>query len=370
MSPTFSELTTLGVGGPIGRYVPLESKKQAVTEFRRVLDEGEDWLILGGGSNFVVGDDGFSGTVLHALFRGRQEKRGKEPETVLLTALAGEPWDELVEYAVGQGLAGLESLSGIPGSVGASVMQNIGAYGHDVSEVIDQVEYLDATTGEVVLLTPEDLGLGLRTSVFKQGIKRGLILSVTVRLRKSLDSLPIQYHQLADAVGCGLGDVRPLAEVRDAVLRIRRAKGMVVDPEDTDSRSVGSFFLNPIVSERFSHSLPAECPRWYLDEPADLVVALEGDQAPAFSPSPVDSVSRVKLSAAWLIEHAGISKGFSLPGSPARVSTKHTLAITNPHGGATAEDIASLARYIQTTVRNVFGVVLQPEPVLIGLDLG
>lgn len=370
MSPTFAELTTLGVGGPIGTYVPLESRKQAIATFRRVISEDDPWMVVGGGSNLVVGDDGFAGVVLHTLFRGRQEKRGPAPDEVVVTAAAGEPWDELVTYTVTHGLAGLESLSGIPGFVGASVMQNIGAYGHDVSDTLESVEYVDAATGEVTTLSPEDLDLGLRTSSFKQGHHRGLILSVSFRLRRSPDSLPIHYDQLADALGCAVGEVRPLSQVREAVLHIRKSKGMVVDPEDPDSKSVGSFFLNPVVSERFSHSLPAECPKWYLDEPTDRVFTLEGGELPIIPATPAEGVSRVKLSAAWLIEHAGIPRGFSLPGSPARVSTKHTLALTNPHGGARSEDIASLARYIQTTVRNAYGVVLQPEPVIIGLDLG
>lgn len=368
MTHRFSDYTSLAVGGEMGTYVPLTSKKDAVEKTRAVWEAGHDWLVLGGGTNLFVGDDGFPGHVLHTRFTGRREKKTADGDLVVVTANAGESWDDLVAYTVSRGLVGLEAMSGIPGSVGASVIQNIGAYGHEVAEVLESVEVLDFFSGDIRTMTPDDLQLDFRTSAFKTEEVRGLILSVSFLLRRDTLSLPITYQQLADALGVGLGDQAPMSAVREAVVSLRASKAMVLDADEPDSVSVGSFFMNPVVSEAFAHSLPAECPRWFLDEPVDQVFDLSKgipdltglDQPPA----------RVKVSAAWLIEHSGVSKGFSLPGSTARVSTKHSLAITNPDRVATAADIAQLARYIRTSVGNRFGLYLAPEPTLVGIDLG
>ena len=367
----FSDLTTLGVGGEIGHYHRLGSKKKALAAIRSVWDSGDDWMVLGGGSNLVVSDEGFPGHVLHVAWKGR--KRTSQPDgTVLLTVQAGEDWDDLVAHTVQEGLQGLESLSGIPGTVGASVIQNIGAYGYEISHVLDHIEFLDYADRELKTLAQDELGLGHRTSDLKTGARQGVVLSVTFRLDPSTHSLPIAYGQVSNALGVGLGDTVPLATLRETVLSLRRSKGMVLDADDPDSRSVGSFFVNPVVTERFAHSLPADAPKWLLDAPADTTVPLDDEHQPDSSDGAAQAIepaeAMVKLSAAWLIEHSGIPKGFQLPGGQARVSTKHTLAITNP-GGATAEDIGALARYIHTQVANTFGVILQPEPTLVGIPL-
>jgi UDP-N-acetylmuramate dehydrogenase len=364
----FSDYTSLAVGGEMGVYVPLRSKKDAVEKTRAVWEEGHEWMILGGGTNLFVGDDGFPGHVLHTLFTGRREKKSTDSDLVVVTANAGESWDDFVAYTVSRGLVGLEAMSGIPGSVGASVIQNIGAYGHEVAEVLESVDVLDFASGDIRTMTPDELELDFRTSAFKTQYVRGLILSVSFLLRRNTHSLPIAYQQLADTLGVDLGDQAPIEAVRNAVISLRSSKAMVLDPEEPDSVSVGSFFMNPLVSEAFAHSLPAECPRWYLDDPVDQVFDLaEGIPDLTGHDQPA---ARVKLSAAWLIEHSGVSKGFSLPGSTARVSTKHSLAITNPNRVATAADIAQLARYIRTSVGNRFGLYLAPEPTLVGIDLG
>jgi len=390
VSPRFSDLTTLAIGGEIGHYHHLSSRKKAVAAARSVWESGDEWMALGGGSNLVVSDEGFPGHVLHVAWRGKRLKA--QPDgSVLLTVQAGEDWDQLVSYTVFEGLCGLESLSGIPGTVGASVIQNIGAYGHEISEVLDHVDFLEWPTANETTLTGADLALGHRTSVLKTGERQGLVLSVTFRLTRSNNSLPIAYPQVSDALSVELGDSVSLEKLREAVLSLRRSKGMVHDEEDPDSWSVGSFFINPVVTERFAHSLPSDAPKWLLDEDTQTVISLDAedstatdlhgdlesdqDREPAgMAPEaalPVKealSEAMVKLSAAWLIEHSGIPKGFQLPGGKARVSTKHTLAITNP-GGADAEDVGSLARYIRTHVANTFGVVLQPEPTLVGIPL-
>lgn len=367
MSLEFRDLTSLAVGGPIGNYHPLTTLKAAVSTTRKVWESGDDWLVLGGGSNLFVCDEGFPGSVLHTQFSGRRKVVRKDG-SVVVTANAGESWDGLVAYTVAEGLAGLEALSGIPGCVGASVMQNIGAYGHEVAETLHEVAFLDYATGQQVSLAPEDLELEFRSSVFKTGLRRGLILSVAFRLFPSDYSLPVAYEQLAGALGVSLGDTAGLARVRETVIALRRSKSMVLEPDDPDSVSVGSFFMNPIVSESYAHSLPPECPRWYVNEPQDLVFDL-AEGVPDLSRAP-QAEARVKLSAAWLIENSGIQRGFSLPGSSARVSTKHTLAITNPTRQGSSADVAQLARYIRTTVGNRFGLYLAPEPTLVGIDLG
>lgn len=367
MTPRFDQVTSLAVGGEMGTYHRLTSSKDAIATAREVWEAGDDWLVLGGGTNLFVGDEGFPGHVLHTQFTGRREKKAGK-SAVIVTANAGESWDDLVTYTVTRGLSGLEAMSGIPGCVGASVIQNIGAYGHEVDEVVESVEYVDYRSGEVTRVSPEELAFDFRTSAFKTLERQGLILSVSFRLQVSDRSLPITYTQLADALGVTLGDTAPLQAVRDAVLALRASKGMVIDPDDPDSVSVGSFFMNPVVSESFAHTLPPECPRWYLDEPADEVFDLSEGIPDLTHHTPRET--RVKLSAAWLIERSGITKGFHLPGATARVSTKHSLAITNPTRSASASEIAQLARYIRTTVGNRFGLYLAPEPTLVGIDLG
>jgi UDP-N-acetylmuramate dehydrogenase len=336
-----AELTTLRVGGPARELLSPGTPDELVRQTIDTWASGEPWLLLGGGSNLLVADEGFDGTVIRVLTRGI-ERTGD-----ILRVQAGEPWDAVVAFAVENGLAGIEALSGIPGTTGAAPVQNIGAYGQELSDVLQGVAFLDFLTGEQRSVPAAELALGYRTSALKEG-RRGLVVSVDLRLKASGHSRPIAYAQLADVLGVAVGDTAPLASVRTAVLGLRASKGMLISPDDPDSVSAGSFFTNPIVGENFARALPAAAPRWILDPDAPE--------------------SPVKLSAAWLIEHSGIRRGFSLPGSRAAISTKHTLALVNT-GGASAEDIAELARYVQLRVLSQFGVQLQPEPQLVGTQL-
>lgn len=344
-----ADLTTLRVGGEARELLSPATTEELVAVAREVWASGEPWLALGGGSNLVVADEGFDGTVIRVLTRGIEKVTGS-PAT--LRVAAGEAWDAVVAHAVDNGLSGIEALSGIPGSAGAAPVQNIGAYGQELSDVLEAIDFLDAETGERMRLAASDLGLGYRSSAFKGSAdrprRRGIVLSLDLRLEASELSAPIAYDQLATALGVTAGDRVPLADVRAAVLGLRASKGMVLDPADSDSVSAGSFFTNPIVSENFARGLPDAAPRWILDPDAPE--------------------SPVKLSAAWLIERAGITRGFSLPGSRAAVSSKHTLALVN-RGDATAADIAELARYIHLRVLSEFGIRLQPEPQLVGVSL-
>jgi len=333
---TLGELTTLRVGGPAASLVTAATRDELVDAALSTWAAGDDWLVLGGGSNVVIGDEGFDGTVIRVATRGIERLPG---DGVLLRVEAGEPWDGLVAHTVAQGWSGIEALSGIPGSSGAAPIQNIGAYGQELSDVLVAVEFLDFLTGDRQRIPAADLGLGYRTSSIKAG-RSGIVLAIELRLRETADSV-IRYPQLASALGV---ESAPVAQIRAGVLALRAAKGMVLDPADPDSVSCGSFFTNPIVSENFARGLPAETPQWLVDD--------------------VD----VKLSAAWLIEQAGITKGFRLPGSRVAISSKHTLAITN-RGGGTAEEVGELSRYIRAMVLSRFGVALQPEPVAVGVLL-
>ncbi|MCK8608396.1 UDP-N-acetylmuramate dehydrogenase [Agromyces sp. C10] len=389
----FADLTTLRVGGPIGRLVTATTPDELVAHVREAEASGGPWMVLGGGSNLLVGDDGFPGTVVRIATRGIEVHPGDDEGTVRLRVQAGENWDELVAFTVTRGYSGLEALSGIPGSVGASPVQNIGAYGQEVSDALIGIEFLDEGADEPRFMSADELELGYRTSVLKQGL-RGVVVSVEFALHDTTAERevlgepvgrPVAYAQLAQALGVQLGDRVPVARVREAVLALRSAKGMVLDPDDRDSVSAGSFFTNPIVSEHVARTLPGDAPRWYLepDEPdevtplaelearspldAFLAHQAEVEQAEQRADAAPDE-PLVKLSAAWLIEHSGIRRGFALPGSRAGISTKHTLALTN-RGGASAEEIVQLARFVQGRVQAEFGITLHPEPVLIGLEL-
>ncbi len=356
-------LTTLGVGGEARELVEARDASALVRLVREAWESGEDWLVLGGGSNLLVSDDGVDGRVVRVLTRGI-ERLPAAPGRVRVRVEAGEPWDVLVSTAVSAGWSGIEALSGIPGSVGAAPVQNIGAYGAELADTLVAIDFLDYATGEAVRVEADELGFGYRTSAIKRG-RAGVVLAVELELAEDPSSAPVAYEQLAAALGVALGDRVPLAHAREAVLRLRAAKGMVLDPTDADAASAGSFFTNPIVSENAARALPADAPRWPLepDEP-DRAVPLGAE--PALPPAPRERL--VKLSAAWLIERAGIARGFRLPGSRAAVSSKHTLALTN-RGGATAAEIAELARFVQSRVLADFGILLQPEPVLVGVNL-
>ena len=334
-----SDLTTMHVGGPARLLVSPATRDELVAATLDVWASGEPWLVLGGGSNVVVSDEGYDGSVIRVATRGIDRATDGVPR---LLVQAGEPWDAVVAYAVEHGLAGIEALSGIPGSAGAAPVQNIGAYGQEVGQSLLAIQFLDYLSGEVITLSAAELELGYRTSALKSG-REGVVLAIELGLRASEVGV-VAYPQLADALGVALGAEVPLVEIRAGVLALRAAKGMVLDAADPDSVSCGSFFTNPIVSENFARGLPSDAPRWLMDDDAS-----------------------VKLSAAWLIERAGVTRGFALPGSRAAISSKHTLAITN-RGGATAEQVAELARYIRARVLGQFGLELQPEPVLIGLE--
>lgn len=358
-----SELTTLGVGGPARRLLQPASRADLIETTVATWGSPEDWLLLGGGSNLVVGDAGFDGDVIRVATRGIAESRGDGPRPVRLTVEAGETWDDVVAHAVAHGWSGIEALSGIPGSAGAAPVQNIGAYGQELSSSLVAIDFLDFDDDRVARIPAAELGLGYRTSALKRG-RLGLVVSLELALHEGGRSQPIAYAQLADALGVRLGDRVPVADLRDAVLALRASKGMLWDPADPDSASAGSFFTNPVVTEQFARGLPADAPRWpTAPEEAARVLPLGSD----IPPLPRGEYL-VKLSAAWLIERAGIPRGFALPGSRAAVSGKHTLAIVN-RGGATATEVAQLAGFIQTRVLSEFGVSLQPEPVLVGVEL-
>jgi UDP-N-acetylmuramate dehydrogenase len=340
-----ADLTTLRLGGPAGRIVEACTEEELAGLVRDADLADEPLLVLAGGSNVVVADEGFPGTVVRVLTRGVERER----ETV--TVQAGEPWDAFVEARVADGLAGIECLSGIPGSVGATPIQNVGAYGQEVAEVITSVRVLNRATGAVAELAPAECGFSYRSSSFKREPGEWVVLAVTFALEAQRESRPIRYTELARALGVELGESAPLADVRDAVLRLRRSKGMVIDPDDPDSVSAGSFFTNPILDPAHFEELERR-----------VAEALGPD---AGLPSFPEPDGQVKTSAAWLVERAGFGRGYGAPG-PIMVSTKHSLALTNRGGGTTAELVA-LARRIQVGVRERFGVELTPEPVLVGV---
>jgi len=359
------ELTTLRVGGSADRVLEPTTRDELVSAALDMWSGVGDWLILGGGSNVVISDDGIDGEVLHVVTHGISQQP-HDDGTVHLRVEAGEPWDVVVAHAVENGLAGIEALSGIPGSSGAAPIQNIGAYGQELSGSLIGIDFLDFGSGEVQHLAASDLGLGYRSSALKRG-RLGVVLGIELALAPSADRLsqPVAYDQLAKALGVEFGTRVPLAQVRAAVLALRASKGMVLDAADPDSVSAGSFFTNPIVSENFARGLPTDAPRWPTEpEPPAQVLPIGAPIRAA----PASGEYLVKLSAAWLIEHSGITRGFALPGSGAAISSKHTLSIINT-GRATAHDIVQLANYVQTRVMSEFGVQLQPEPVLVGVSL-
>ena len=324
MGTPLSQLTTIGVGGVPAELVECRSRDDLIEHTLGVWRTGEPWLILGSGSNLVVADEVPDLHVIRVANKGI-EKLGDGHVRVQ----AGENWDDLVELAVNSGWGGIESLSGIPGTVGAAPVQNIGAYGQEVAGVITRVEFVDYATHETVILTKDHLGFGYRDSIFKRG-RTGLITWVEFQFVTDLPA----------------GSTALMQQRRAEVLEQRAAKGMVLNPADADTRSCGSFFMNPIVPDRVARTLPFEAPRWESAEDDGLTV---------------------KLSAAWLIENAGVPKGFRIAGSGAGLSTKHCLAITN-RGGATAYDVLQLKTFVQERVAARWGIQLVPEPNLIGFD--
>jgi UDP-N-acetylmuramate dehydrogenase len=339
VSAELAPLTTLRIGGPARRLVAAGTEEELVAAVRAADAAGEPLLVLAGGSNVVIADAGFPGTVVHVRTRGVEEA-GRE-----LRVQAGEEWDPIVARCVAAGRQGFECLAGIPGSTGAVPVQNVGAYGQEVAETVTWVRVLDRATGEVLTMTAQECGFEYRRSVFKHDPRR-VVLEVAFRLREDGESGPLRYAELARALGVPVGGRAPLAEVREAVLALRRRKGMVIDPADPDSVSAGSFFTNPIL------------------EPADFarLQARAGDDSPPAFPEPD---GRIKTSAAWLIQRAGFQRGYG--NGRVGISTKHTLAIVN-RGGATTAELIAFAHEIAAGVRERFGVALHPEPVLVGHD--
>jgi UDP-N-acetylmuramate dehydrogenase len=347
VAPRLAELTTLRVGGPPARMVTATTADAAVDTARTADDAGEPLLVLGGGSNLLVADAGFPGTVLRMAVLGIEVDSTSACGGVSVRVAAGEPWDALVERAVLSGWVGVEALSGIPGSVGATPMQNVGAYGQEVAETLASVRAWDRAERRIRTVAAADCGFGYRTSRFKTerhaGGPRYLVLEVSFQFRLGDLGSPVRYAELARALDVAPGERAPLPKVREAVLGLRRGKGMVLDEVDHDTWSAGSFFTNPVLAPDDAARLPEDAPRW-----------------PA-------GAGLVKTSAAWLIEHAGFAPGHGMPG-PASLSTKHTLALTN-RGTARADDLLSLAREVRDGVADTFGVDLVPEPVLVGCTL-
>lgn len=333
-----STCTTLGLGGPATTMVTAATDRELVQVLRST--EGP-LLVLGGGSNLVVADAGFPGTVVRIASTGRRIRR--HGQDVVLSVAAGEDWDQLVAFTVHSGLAGLECLSGIPGLVGATPIQNVGAYGQDVAQTVSSVRVFDRSTGQV--RTVRDCGFGYRRSRFKDEAPRFVVLTVRFRLRRQQASHPLRYPELAGALGVAVGQSAPTREVREAVLALRRRKGMVLDPQDPDSRSAGSFFTNPMLDARQLQALRAR-----------------GAEPPVF----VQADGRAKVPAAWLIEHAGFRPGAFA--GPVGISSKHALALVHRGGGTTA-DLLRVARSVRDGVRDTFGVELVAEPVLVGVRL-
>lgn len=341
MTESLAAHTTFGIGGPAGRWLVPSTEAELIEAIVAADAVAEPVLILGGGSNVLISDDGFDGLVLHTGgLRGVHVDDVAACSGAFLTVAAGEPWDQFVARAVGQRQVGIEALSGIPGFVGATPVQNVGAYGQEVSSVIARVRTWDRQRSAVRTFSAIECGFGYRDSLFKREPGRWVVLSVSFQFRLGELSAPIGYSELAKRLGVEVGQRAPLTAVRDAVLELRRAKGMVYDRSDQDSWSAGSFFTNPVLAD------PAQVP----------------DGAPSYP----QSDGRVKTSAAWLIEHAGFGKGWG--DGPARLSTKHTLALTN-RGQARAEDVVALARQVRAGVEAAFGIRLVPEPVLVGVSL-
>lgn len=345
-----ADLTTLRVGGEASHTVDATTGEELIEAVRDCDERGEPVLVLGGGSNVVVADEGFEGTVVRVLSEGMQvDDAGCGSDDLaacgglVVAVAAGESWDAFVDRAVLQSWVGIEALAGIPGAVGATPMQNVGAYGQEVAETIWRVRTYDRVARAVRTFPNAECAFEYRTSRFK-GNDRYIVLDVSYQLRQGRLGAPVMYAELARTLGVAIGDRAPIGEVREAVLALRRGKGMVLDAADHDTWSAGSFFTNPVLDAVDAAKLPGEAPRWPLPG------------------------SRVKTSAAWLIERAGFSRGYAGPGGRVALSSKHTLALTN-RGEATTADLLALAREVRDGVREAFAIELVTEPVLVGCSL-
>ncbi|WP_431709895.1 UDP-N-acetylmuramate dehydrogenase [Glutamicibacter uratoxydans] len=349
-------LTTTAVGGPAQHLVDARTDQQLISALVSAAAEQSPVLLIAGGSNLIISDEGFPGTVIRIATKGINIEEVNDSQARLQVA-AGENWDAVVAHSLHAGLSGLEALSGIPGSAGATPVQNVGAYGADVSQYLESVLVYDRHRGEQLTLSNADLSFAYRDSLIKRtsvaGSPRYVVLKVSFLLTYDQLSAPVRYAELARRLGVQVGERVAASAVRAMVLELRRGKGMVYDAADLDSHSTGSFFTNPIVERQVLETLPENAPNY-----------------------PVDDPQKVKLSAAWLIDQAGFAKGYGLArtnghllaGGRAALSTKHTLAITN-RGGASAADILKIARAVRAGVHEKFGITLVNEPLLIGLQL-
>jgi UDP-N-acetylmuramate dehydrogenase len=332
-----SDFTSLHVGGPARDFIEVATEAEIIAALEAAGDS--PILILGGGTNMLISDSGFAGTVIH-ISNNQVKEEIDACSGATLTIGAGENWDDFVASTIERGFAGMETLSGIPGTVGAAPIQNIGAYGHEVGEFITRVRTYDRQSKALKTFTNSECNFSYRNSIFKSEPGRYVVLDVAFQLRIGEISEPITYAELATKLGIEIGERAPVKKVRETVLELRGAKGMLLSPTDKDSWSAGSFFTNPIVSQLIADQLPADAPRWPTSD------------------------GQVKISAAWLIQQAGIEKGQSHGG--AKVSTKHVLALTNS-GNATAAEITELAKIASAAVNAKFGIELKPEVNLVGI---
>lgn len=348
------DLTTAAVGGPAGNYIEARTEAEIIEAVRAADAAGERVLIIGGGSNLLISDDGFPGTVVKIASEGFTVSAEDSCGGVSVVVQAGHNWDALVEHAVLHAWSGIEALAGIPGATGATPVQNVGAYGAEVSQTIAAVRTWDRERNAVKTFTNSELKFGYRDSILKQttvnGSPRYIVLTVEFQLPLGRMSAPVRYAELARVLGVDQGQRAYSNDVRREVLRLRASKGMVLNAADRDTYSTGSFFTNPMVPEDVAAALPENAPRY-----------------------PGGSDGLVKLSAAWLIDQSGFGKGFgldagSVSGGRASLSTKHTLAITN-RGSASAADLVAIAREVRDGVVGRFGIELHPEPLLIGVEL-
>lgn len=377
---TLADLTTLGVGGPVAEMVVTDDERElieAVCDCDRRQGEAAELLVLGGGSNLVVSDEPFSGRVVKDGRVSVEVEHDSVCGGINVEVTAGTSWDALVARAVEEGWVGIEALSGIPGTVGAAPVQNIGAYGREVGENLSHVRVFDRLTGQTRTMSRSDLKLGYRDSLLKRSLRdvkvgggrawantgRWVVLSVTLQMLRGDLSAPIRYGELARRLDVEVGSRAPLGDVRAAVLELRTSKGMVYSRADHDTWSAGSFFTNPILEERKADEvLPFKAPRFPVEQPSELALATPNRRPPV-------AEGKIKTSAAWLIEQAGFSKGYSVtPGSGACLSSRHVLAITN-RGAATSQEVVELARTVRDGVERHFGVRLDVEPVQVGVTI-
>lgn len=354
---SLADLTTLRVGGPVRTYRETTSEAELLAVVTEADDAGTPLLVLGGGSNVLASDEPFDGVVVRDVRRGLEIRESSACGGADIVVPAGEVWDDLVARAVAEGWSGIEALSGIPGSVGATPVQNVGAYGQEVGDVLAFARTWDRRTRRIRTFARSELELGYRTSLLKRSFSddgegrawgpspRYVVLEVGLQLPLATRSAPVRYAELARTLGAEVGERVPSALVRETVLGLRAGKGMVLDAADHDTWSAGSFFTNPLLTPEQSAALPQDAPRFPMG----------------------DAAGTVKSSAAWLISRAGFERGHGLPG-PASLSTKHSLALTN-RGAASAQDVVALAREVRAGVSSAFGVVLEPEPVLVGLTI-